>query len=389
MKSLMRLALVALVALVAVIVAIVLWRVAARRPTTAPRDSGPQVPLALVREGTVEQTISLVGRVGSPAGTQTKLAFPLSGSIQRVDVSLGERVDAGTPLAHLDATPYALAAQQAQAEASAARAASAVASVDRTSVKLRVDEAELARQRRLYGAGVVALRDVQAAQGTVAADRAEIAGVQAQRSQAQAQSQAAMVHQQRTSYDVERTVLRAPAAGVVVGVFVQAGQVVDPTTAIVALSSDEGQGSATLDIPVAQIGRVHPGNPAMLHSGGSAWQGRVAGIAPAVDPATGLALLTVNGVPPGTPPGTPIDATVVIGTQRGLIVPRTAVIEDPQTGAHLVFVAQRHADGTLHFASRPVTVDVQDDRYARVASGLHAGERVAAQGAIDLLAPSS
>ncbi|MBV8196926.1 MAG: biotin/lipoyl-binding protein, partial [Candidatus Eremiobacteraeota bacterium] len=120
-----------LVAVAALIVAVVIWRVSARPPTQAPQDRGPQVPLALVHEGTVEATIALVGRVGSPAGTQTKLGFPLSGSVQRVDVSLGERVEAGAALAHLDATPYALAAQQAQAEASAARAASAAASVDR------------------------------------------------------------------------------------------------------------------------------------------------------------------------------------------------------------------------------------------------------------------
>ena len=378
-----------LVAAVALIVAVVLWRVSLRHASEAPANRGPQVPLAIVREGTVEQTIALVGRVGSPAGTQTKLAFSLSGSVQRVDVSLGEHVEAGAPLAHLDATPYALAAQQAQAEASAARAATAVASVDRTSVKLRVDEAALARQQRLYAAGVVALKDVQAAQGTVAADRAEIAGTNAQVTQAQAQSQAAAMHQQSTSYDVERTVLRAPSAGVVVGIFVQAGQVVDPTTAVVALSTVGGQRSATLDIPVAQIGRVHVGDVATLHYGGSVSQGRVTGIAPAVDPATGLALLTVSGVPAGTPPGTPVDATLVVGTLRGIVVPRSAVIEDPQTGDRLVFVAERHADGTLHFASRNVTIDAQDDRVARIASGLHPAERVAAQGAIDLLAPSS
>jgi len=379
---------IAVVALVALIVAVVLWRIAPRRLAEPPQDRGPQVPLALVREGSVEQTIALVGRVGSPAGTQTKLAFPLSGSVQRVDVSLGERVEAGAPLAHLDATPYAIAAQQAQAEAAAARAGSAAASVDRTSVKLRVDEAELARQRRLYAAGVVALKDVQSAQGIVAADRAEASGAQAQRSQAQAQSQAATAHQASTAYDVERTTLRAPAAGVVVGIFVQAGQVVDPTTPVVALSSAAGQGSATLDIPVAEIGRVRPGDRVTLRYGGSTSQGRVTGIAPAVDPATGLAVLTVSGVAPGTAGGTPIDATVIVGAQRGLVVPRSAVIEDPQTGAHLVFVAERHADGTLHFGSRTVTVDAQDDRYARIASGLHVGERVASQGAIDLLAPS-
>jgi RND family efflux transporter MFP subunit len=372
---------------VVLIVAVVAWRFFFSHPAPPEAPRRPQVPLATVREGVVDETIALVGRVGSPAGTQMKLAFSVPGSVERVDVTLGEHVEQGAPLAQLNATAYALAAQQAAAEANAASAGSALASVDRTSVKLRVDQAELARRQRLYHAGVMALRDVQEAQGVVAADRAESQSARLARAQASAQSQAANLHAAGTSYDVNRTTLRAPSAGVVVGIFVQPGEVVDTTTAAVALAS-ESQGVATLDVPVAQLPRVRTGDPVDVRANGEMWRGRIGGVAPAVDPATGLALLSVSGVPAGTAAGTPLDATVIVGHARGLVVPRDAVIEDPQTGAHLVFVAQRQTGGALRFAARTVTVGAQDEKLAGVTSGLRAGESVAAEGAIDLLAPS-
>lgn len=375
-----------LVVSILVLVAIVaIWRFFPHDGAVATAPAQPQLPLAIVREGSVEESISLAGRVGAPAGTQTKLAFSVPGSVQSVAVRLGEHVEAGTPLAQLDSTSYALAAQQAQAEASAAIHGAALASIDRVSVKLRADEAELARQQRLFHAGIVALRDVQAAEAALAVDRADAASARVQVAQAQAQSRAAGWHAAGTDYDVSRTTLRAPIAGTVVAIFVQPGEMVDPSTAAVAIASDR-QGLATLDVPVAELPRITPGDIAHLHSSGAQWEGRVDGIATAVDPATGLAVLSVSGVPQATPAGTPVDATVVVGQARGLVVPRDSVIEDPQTGAKLVFVQERAPDGTLHFTARKVTVDALDARLARVASGVRAGERVAAQGAIDLLA---
>jgi RND family efflux transporter MFP subunit len=375
------------VAAIASIALIVLWRFFAHSAPPPAAALQSQIPLALVRTGSVNQTMALVGRVGSPAGTQTKLAFAIAGSVERVDVALGEHVDAGAALAQLDTTSYALAAQQAQAEANAASAGSALAGVDRTSVKLRVDEAELARQQRLFHAGVVALRDVQAAQGTVAADRAEAQSTRLQRAQAQAQSRAANLHAASTNYDVDRATLRAPSAGTVVGIFVQPGEMVDPSVGAVALAPDR-QGLATLDVPVAQLSRIRVGAAVVLNGNGTQWQGRVVGIAPAVDPSTGLAVVSVSGVPAGTPAGTPLDATVIVGVTRGLVVPRNAVIDDPQTGAQLVFVAERHPNGTLGFVARTVMIGARDQKLAQITSGLRPGQQVAAEGAIDLLAPS-
>jgi cobalt-zinc-cadmium efflux system membrane fusion protein len=370
-------------AVVLVAVVVLLWFGFARRPGSAPQQTlEPQVSLATVRQGSVEETISVNGRIGSPAGSQAKLAFAVAGSVQSVDVSLGERVSEGAPLAHLDPTSYSLLAAQAQSEAGAAERGAALAAVDRTSVTVHRDEVELARQQRLFEAGIVAKRDVEAARATLWSDRAQAQTAHISLAQAQDQSRAASLHAAGMRYDVDRTTLRAPSAGTVTAVFVTRGESVDPTTAAIAISS-HGQQSATLEVPGADLARIAPGNRVRARSGSITWQGRIAGVAPAVDPATGFAVASVAGVPASLPAGAPVDAAVVVRSLRGAVVPRDAVIEDPQTGKELVFV--RNGD---RFDARHVTIAGRDDRFALVSSGVREGEVVAATGAVDLLSPS-
>ncbi|MBV8490438.1 MAG: efflux RND transporter periplasmic adaptor subunit [Candidatus Eremiobacteraeota bacterium] len=374
---------------IAVVVAIAIAVWLSRRGSEGPDETAhtAPIPVTVVHEGSVERTLSLTGRVGASAGTQVKLAFALAGTVAGVDVRLGERVDAGTPLARLDATGYQLAAQEAGADASAAASSAAAAAVDRTSVRLRVDRAELARRQRLYDAGVIALRDVQAAQAALAADDADARSARDQLSAARAQSASASAHAGAANYDLSRTTLRAPSPGVVTAIYVQTGDAVDATTPAVALTPAIAR-LATLDVPVESVALVSAGDVVHAHAGGVAFDARVAGVAPAVDPATGLAIVDVSGVPAGVAAGTPLDATVAIGVSRGLVVPRSAVIEDPQTGQSLVFVRKKDSGGAITFSARKVTVGAQADADAVVTSGLHAGEEVASQGAIDLLAPA-
>lgn len=348
----------------------------------------PAVPAVTARIGSVQQTLTLAGRVGPAAGTQTKLAFSIAGTVQAIDVHLGELVGSGVALAQLDPTSYSLTSQQANADASAADAGAAAARVDRVSVKRNADRAELERQQRLYHAGISSLRDVQAAETTLATDRADSQTARVDIVQAQAQAASAKARAASASYDVARTTLRAPHEGIVVGIFAQPGDTVDATTPVVAIAPKE-QRTTTLDIPVSEVARVAAGDAVTMRAGTLTWSGRVSGVATAVDPATGLAIMSVDGVPSGVAAGTPVDATVVVGSARGLIVPASAIIEDPQSGETLAFVQTQDKSGVTTFKARTVTIDARNEAFVRITSGLRPGERVAARGAIDLLAPAS
>jgi len=364
----------------------VAWWWFSRSAAATETDARPNVPVATVREATLERTLHLTGRVGPVAGTQSKLAFAVPGTVGSISVRLGERVAAGEALAQLDSTSYAYAAQAARADAAAAAGNAALSSVDHTSVKLRVDTAELERQRRLYAAGIVAARDVAAAEATVAADRADSATARDARAAANAQSASAAARAGGSAYDLSRTTLRAPSDGVVSAIYVQTGENVDPTTAAIALAPSDTR-AATLDAAVGDIASIAPGDLVRAKAGDAVWNGRVSGVAAAVDQATGLAVVSVSGVPGDIAAGSPVNADVVLGHAQGLAIPVTAVVEDPQTGRKLVFVRAKNAAGDEAFTPREVRLGLQNGNLVLVRSGLKSGERVAAQGAIELLAP--
>jgi hypothetical protein len=71
-----------------------------------------------------------------------------------------------------------------------------------------------------------------------------------------------------------------------------------------------------------------------------------------------------------------------------LLIPESAIVADPQRSVNVVFVQQRKPDGSITFVQRIVRVTHEDGTTADIASGVRPGERVAAQGAFQLLAPS-
>ncbi len=350
----------------------------------------PPIPLVAARIGTADETVALAGRIGEPAGVAARLAFGMAGTVRALDARIGERVGAGQALAELDASSLDLAARQAAADARAADASAAAARIDRIGERVHVDAMQYRRERALFKAGVAARKDVEDAAATVAADRANAAGARLGIAQAQALAASAQARAAMADRDLSRAILRAPRDGVISAIYVQPGQVVDSTVAAFALAPSSS-GGATLDVPADDAGSIAPGDVVRARALGLRWTARISGVGASVDPATGLAIATVDKTPASLPAGTPIDATVVIGRKRGLLIPSSAIVDDPQSGKHLVFVALPRANAGIAFDARAVQLDETHlgGPNVRVLSGLSAGERVAAQGAIDQLAPPS
>jgi hypothetical protein len=71
------------------------------------------------------------------------------------------------------------------------------------------------------------------------------------------------------------------------------------------------------------------------------------------------------------------------------LVPTASIVQDPQTGNTLVFVQNQGAgDNSQKFSPRVVSVGASDSSTTQILSGLRAGEKIAAQGAFELLAPA-
>lgn len=374
-----------------VVVAIALAWFLSHRGGQAPAqaDVTPNVPLATVRFGAFAVVLDETGAIGAPAGSSTQLAFASSGVLRTVYVHVGDRVRAGDALATLDLRALSLAASSAQADARAADAAASAAAVDRYSTRLDVDRNAVARQERLYAAGVVALKDVEDARATLAADQADARSAGANRNAASAAAASATDKAAAAQGDLERATLRAPIDGIVAAVLHRAGEPVDPSTAVIVVGP-AAQHEATLRVPSRDAAQIAVGDPVQLvvSDSGERASGSVTAVVPAVDPSTQTATVTVSGLPADAVAGAAVRARITVAHVRGLLVPQEAVVADPQSGKDVVFAQQRQKDGSFKFAQVVVPVEHEDGTTALVGSGVRAGDRVAAQGAFELLAPA-
>jgi multidrug efflux pump subunit AcrA (membrane-fusion protein) len=436
-----------------VVLAVVVVLTRRQAAPTSDDPVAPAVPLAVARIGDFAERVDAQGRIGPPAGSSAKVAFAQPGIVRVVDVRVGQAVSAGQTLAELDRASMNAAVRAAQADVEAtgpntggniatvqsanARLAVAAARLNtleqggpaalnsriaaqsaarQAALKVEADRAALARERELFTAGVVAGKDVDAASSQLAADEADqraadarvaAAGTDFQTALAQARADLATSRSDvqaargqaastRARLDAARIayangVLTAPADGVVLSVLKHPGEAVDPTTPVLEIGPALGH-SVTLPVPANVARRIAIGNPVTLHltlARENVANGEVTAVVPAVDPTTQVGTVVADGAPPDAISGDAVTATIVVGHVRGVLVPSSAIVQDPQTGKTVVFVRNSQVKpGESGFSSRAIVVRASDATNALIASGLHAGERVAAQGGYTLLAPA-
>jgi len=437
--------------LVAIVAALVIG-VTLRHPPTAltageANDATPNVPLVTAQDGVFVERVDVQGRVGPPAGSSAKLAFAQPGILRAVDVSVGETVQTGQPLAELDRAALGTTVRSAQADVEAAGAAGGSAAAARLAVaanklatletggpaalnsriaaqsaarqaalKVAADRAAVAREDELFAAGVVAGKDADAARAQLASDEAEqraadakvaaagtdfqsalkqahadVAGARSDLQAVRGQAASAQARLQAAQIAYANGVLSAPAAGVVLAVLKHPGEAVDPTAPALEIGPATGN-SVTFAVPADTAQRIAAGDAATLQvtsTQARVTHGTVTTVVPAIDPATQSATVVVSGVPGDAVAGAAVSATIVVGHVRGVIVPTTAIVQDPQTGNTVVFVQDPHPKaGDSGFRLRQVVVRAGDATRSVLATGLRAGERIAAQGGYMLLAPA-
>jgi multidrug efflux pump subunit AcrA (membrane-fusion protein) len=456
------------IAAAAVVLVGVAWFVTHKGRPTASADPGgsavaaPSVQLATARQGTFVVRVTAQGRIGPPAGSSAKLAFPEPGIVGAIDVHVGEAVSAGQPLVELNRAGLATAVSQARADAHAAAAGysggavpsaalrtararlvvatarlntlrsggeaalstriSAQSAARQAALKVETDRANFARAQALFRGGVLATKDVEAARAQLATDEADqraaearvaaagadfhaavqqaqadvalaqsdVAAATAQAGTLGAQADSAAARLAAAELAYENGVLRAPQDGVVLAILKHPGEAVDTTTPVLEVGPLLGH-DITLNVPANEARRIVVGDPATvqdLQTRGTT-HGRVIAVVPAVDPTTQVSIVVVRGVPADAVSGHAVTATIVVAHESGVLIPSSAIVEDPQTGKTVVFVQQAATPtSSAPFRSQEVNVRTSDAQTAVIASGLHAGDRVAAQGGYALLAPS-
>ena len=226
----------------------------------------------------------------------------VSGYVVEVLVNDNEHVEAGQVLARIDPTTFQARLDQAVANAKALEAAVAAvddkaAGVSSARAEAGRMEADLKRYGDLAGQGWVSEQKLQTvragadqsragvaqAQAALEAERRSAAALGSARAQTVAQAQAARAAVEQARIDLERTVIRAPAAGVVGARAVRPGQLVQPGVSLMSIVP-LGRTYVVANFKETQLARLRLGQTVEIKAdafGDQTIAGRVESFAPA------------------------------------------------------------------------------------------------------------
>lgn len=340
----------------------------------APDTTAPAVTVARAATGTLADTVVVTGTL---AARDEVLVSPQIDQLAIISINAeeGDHVTAGQVLAQLshDALDASLAqntAQQARVDAAIAQAANAIAEAQASNAQA---SAAYARAKDLVTSGITSRETFdtrqQAAQVAAARLTSSVNALHA------AEADAALTRAQRQELMVklDRTTIRAPAAGIVSRRTARLGAVVgmsgDPLFRLIA------DGAVELDasVPETRLAQLRPGQPAMLSAGGASLPAHVRLVSPEVNQTTRLGRTRIAPDAPIVPGavGSFARATVEVARQDGVLIPLSAVLFD-QDGAHVQVVQ----DGVVQ--TRTVTVALRSGGRALLSAGVNPGEAVVA-----------
>lgn len=226
-------------------------------------------------------------------GEFVHVASPLGGHLERLRVKRGDQVQTGDPLFELDDSPERAARDEALRRVDEAEAELDDAMVGRRPSEIEAIEAqlkqaqasldlsriELARQKKLLEADVTSRREFDSALSTHDADRQRVAELTAVLHTAHLGSRAGEINAARHNLLARRAALdlaewnfsqksqSAPQAGSITDTLYREGDWVPPGFPVVVLLPPENI-KARLFIPQEAIGRIHTGDPALIHIDG-------------------------------------------------------------------------------------------------------------------------
>lgn len=295
--------------------------------------------------------LRLTGRVEAGPSARAAVSAPLAGAVERLLVAPGAKVAAGAGLAMVRSADGAAVAAEAQAAAADAEAA----------------RAALAREERLFKAGVTARQDWEAARAAAVRAEAQVGSARARSAAAGGPAASGM------------TVVRSPIAGVVTAVQVAPGGFVAQGGAV-ATVADPSAVEVVFQAPPEAAAKLKVGAALkVIGSDGGEADAEIVGVAPLAQDTTGAAVVRARPRGGRLTPGAAVSAAVATEAGGLPTVPSEAV--QMLNGRPVVFLAV--AEG---FRARPVTPGRAGAGMTQIVAGLSGDERIAGRGAFVLKA---
>jgi RND family efflux transporter MFP subunit len=336
---------------------------ARQTPAAAAAAEAIEVPAVEARVADIAETLTISGSLVPQ--TRVEVRSKLPGRLERVLVTIGDRVAAGQIIASLDAREIDTQVDAADAAVNVAKASLASAEASLSNATLELD-----RARNLFERGALPRQRLDAA------DTAHRAAV-AQRDLAQAnlaQSAAAA----RRAREVRRdATLVSPIAGVIVERNVDPGNLVGPGDSPIVAVADTRVLKLEAGVAELDAGRLRVGMPARVAvqaRPGETYEGRLAALAPEIDAKNRHFRVELRVPNPNDQLLSGMYATARIETARAegaVTVPREAI--GARDGRR---VALRISDGRVEPV--PVTEGIVDTGRVQVLSGLAGGDLLVA-----------
>lgn len=294
----------------------------------------------------------------SQAGLSSVLSFKVAGTVKRVAVKAGDKVQKGQIIAALDSADYELQVQQARASAAQARAQS------------RNAKASFERVRALYENNNATRSDLDSAR----------AGYDTARAQVTAASKSSQLAQRQLDY----CVLRSPGAGTIDAVPIDVNENVNPGQPIANLSGGEAP-EVIFEVPEILIAKVTKGTKVKVRFDaleGKTFEGSVSEVGVASGAATTFPVTVQLGAKEkGLRPRMAAEIELTFEgaeDKERFVVPPLAVGGDHE--GKFVFLAEPTEEGFATVKRKAVQVGDLTSEGLEVQTGLVDGDRLVTAG---------
>lgn len=351
-----------------------------------------------VARGEVLRKVSASGKVR--ALNTIKVGTEVSGQITKVYVDFNSPVTKGQVLAEIDPTRVRARVQQIEAQVALAQAGlqQTEANVDRARAELQIQERDFARQKSLAERGFVSKANLDAAQTRLNSARNALQVALAQTRSGGAQIRQANAELSSARLDLTRTLIIAPASGVIINKLVEPGTTVAAsfqTPNLFEIAADTTKMQVEASVDEADIGQIAEGQDVTFTVDSypdDVFRAKVRQIRKAPvetqNIVSYLVIIDVDNLDGKLLPGMTANVEIITGAKRNAVrVPTTALRFRPKPAdrgeqadsdrkaapRHSVYLTGADPYRPVR---KTVKIGLQGDDFTEILSGIKPGEKV-------------
>jgi HlyD family secretion protein len=350
-----------------------------------------------VARGDVQRVVSASGKVR--ALNTIKVGAEVSGQITKVYVDFNSPVTAGQVLAEIDPTRVNAEVQQSAAQVALAKAnlQQTSANVARARSELEIQERDFSRQKALADRGFVSKAGLDIAQSKLNSARNALQVALAQSQSGDAQIAQGNAQLSAARLNLRRTVIVAPASGVIINKLVEPGTTVAAnfqTPNLFEIAADTSKMQVEASVDEADIGQVQEGQDVTFTVDSypnDVFKAKVRQVRKAPvetqNVVSYLVIIDVDNLDGKLLPGMTANVEIITGAKTNVMRvptnalrfrPKAADREQEKPGKKDAPQPVLYIAGTDPYrpTKRQVQIGLQGDDFTEITSGLKAGDKI-------------